>query len=87
MTEIPNETFMGCTALKKVDLPAGTAALGREAFSGCTGLMDMIIPDSVITVGSNAYAGMNASFTLICTQKSAAEQYARMHNVPFQIVL
>ena len=87
MTEIPNETFMGCTALKKVDLPAGTAALGREAFSGCTGLMDMIIPDSVITVGANAYAGMNSGFTLICTQKSAAEQYARTHNVPFQIVL
>ena len=87
LTEIPNETFMGCTALKKVDLPAGTTAIGREAFSDCIRLIDMIIPDSVITVGANAYAGMNASFTLICTQKSAAEQYARTHNVPFQIVL
>lgn len=87
LTEIPNESFMGCTALKKVDLPAGTTVIGREAFSGCSGLMDMIIPESVITVGANAYAGMNPGFTLICAQKSAAEQYARTHNVPFQIVL
>lgn len=87
LTEIPNEMFMNCTAMKKVDLPAGTAAIGREAFSGCVGLIDMIIPESVLTVGANAFAGMNPSFTLICTQKSAAEQYARGHNVPFQIVL
>ena len=87
LTEIPNETFKDCVSLKKVDLPAGTAAIGREAFSGCTGLIDMIIPENVITVGANAYAGMDSGFTLICTQKSAAEQYARTHNVPFQIVL
>lgn len=87
LAEIPNEMFMNCIAMRKVDLPAGTAAIGREAFSGCTGLIDMIIPESVITVGSNAFAGMNPSFTLICTQRSAAEQYARTHNVPFQIVL
>lgn len=87
LTEIPNEMFKNCMAMKKIDLPVGTAAIGREAFSGCTGLIDMIIPESVITVGVNAFAGMNPGFTLICTQKSAAEQYARIHNVPFQIVL
>ena len=87
LSEIPNECFMGCTALKKIDLPETTAAIGRESFSGCSGLRDMIIPESVITVGADAFAGTNPSFTLICTQKSAAEQYARMHNVPFQIVL
>lgn len=87
LTEIPNEMFMNCSALKKIDLPTGTAAIGRDAFSGCTGLIDLIIPESVITVGANAFAGMNPNFTLICTQKSAAEQYARTHNVPFQIAL
>ena len=87
LSEIPNECFMDCIALKRIDLPDATAAIGRESFSGCSGLIDMIIPESVITVGANAFAGTNSSFTLICTQKSAAEQYARLHNVPFQIVL
>ncbi len=87
LKEVPNEFFMNCTTLKRVDLPSGVAAIGREAFSGCSSLIDMIIPESVITVGSNAFASTNAGFTLICTQKSAAEQYARTHNVPFQIVL
>lgn len=87
LSEVPNEFFMNCTALKRVDLPSGVAAIGREAFSGCSSLMDMIIPESVITVGSYAFVSTNDGFTLICTQKSAAEQYARTHNVPFQIVL
>ena len=87
LSEIPNESFMGCTSLKKIDLPESIVAIGREAFSGCSELRDLIIPESVITVGADAFAGTNPSFTLICTQKSAAEQYARMHNVPFQIVL
>ena len=38
-------------------------------------------------IGANAFAGMDLSFSIICTQKSAAEQYARNHNVPFQIVV
>ena len=87
LSEVPNECFMDCTALKKIDIPETAVAIGRESFSGCSGLRDMIIPGGVITVGANAFAGTNPSFTLICTQKSAAEQYARMHNVPFQIVL
>ena len=87
LTEIPNEFFMNCSALKKVDLSPNIAAIGREAFAGCTSLIDMIVPESVITVGLNAFATTNTGFTLICAQKSAAEQYARSHNAPFQIVL
>ena len=85
--ELPAEVFKGCTALKKMALPEGISSIGMEAFSGCIGMIDLIVPDSVTTVGDNAFAGMNSSFCLICTQKSAAEQYARSHNVPFQIVL
>jgi len=87
LTEIPNEAFKGCIALKRVNLPLGTTTIGREAFSGCTGLVDLIIPESVISVETNAFADMNSIFTLICSQKSAAEQYARAHNVPFQIMI
>lgn len=85
--ELPPEIFKDCTSLKKMDLPGALQTIGREAFSGCSSLIDLIVPESVISVGADAFKGMDVSFTLICTQKSAAEQYARKHNVPFQIVL
>jgi len=86
LSEIPDETFMGCTAIKKLDLPSEISVIGREAFSGCAGLLDMIIPAGVNTVGMDAFAEMSDGFTIICTRKSAAEQYARTHNIAFQIV-
>ena len=63
------------------------AGKSEEAFAGCTNLIDLIIPWTVVMVDDDAFAGMNSGFCLICTQHSAAEQYARKHNVPFQIVL
>ena len=84
---LPKEIFKGCSTLKKLTLPAGLTEIGAEAFSGCSSLLDMIIPERVAKVGDNAFAGMDLSFSLICTQRSAAEQYARNHNVPFQIVV
>ena len=86
-SELPAEIFMGCTSLKKMVLPEGLLTIGRDAFSGCSALIDLIVPESVSKVGDNAFAGMNPTFSLICTQRSATEQYARSHNVPFQIVL
>ena len=48
--------------------------------------MDIIIPEGVMTIGENAFSDMNSEFTIRCYMRSAAEQYARKHNVPFQIV-
>lgn len=87
ISELPPEVFKGCTSLKKMVLPESVMTIGGEAFAGCSALIDLIVPDSVAKVGENAFAGMNPTFSLICTQKSATEQYARSHNVPFQIVL
>ena len=85
--EIPAGSFQGCISLKKMELPEGIQRIGKEAFAGCTNLIDLIIPWTVVMVDDDAFAGMNSGFCLICTQHSAAEQYARKHNVPFQIVL
>ena len=85
--DLPPQVFKGCSSLKKMVLPEGMLSIGAEAFSGCSSLIDLIIPKSVSKIGDNAFAGMNLDFRLICTQKSAAEQYARAHNMLFQIVL
>lgn len=84
---LPKEIFKGCSSLKKITLPEGLMEIGQEAFSSCSSLLDVIVPESVTKIGANAFAGMDLSFSIICTQKSAAEQYARSHNVPFQIVV
>lgn len=85
MEVLPKELFKGCNSLKKAALPEGLTEIGAEAFAGCASLLDMMIPESVTKIGTNAFAGMDFSFSILCTQKSAAEQYARSHNVPFQI--
>lgn len=86
ITEIPEELFKGCGALKRLEVSRNIQAIGKEAFAECDSLMDLMIPDSVTTVGENAFRGADDSFRLICTLHSATEQYARKHNVTFQIV-
>jgi hypothetical protein len=44
---IPDSTFMGCTALESITLPAGGVVfLGNEAFAECSSLKDVTLPDS-----------------------------------------
>lgn len=85
METLPKELFKGCGSLKKINLPDSLTEIGAEAFAGCSSLLDVMVPESVTKIGTNAFAGMDLSFSILCTQKSAAEQYARSHNVPFQI--
>lgn len=85
--ELPDRIFKGCVSLKKMELPNRLRSIGKEAFAGCSGMIDLIIPETVKEIGDDAFAGMNPEFCLICTQHSVAEQYARKHNLPFQIVL
>ena len=87
IVELPPQVFKGCCVLRKLTLPDGLLSIGSEAFSGCSGLLDLIVPETVSTVGDNAFAGVSPEFSLICTMRSAAEQYARRQNVPFQITL
>ena len=55
-----NETFMGCTSLKKIDF-SGTSiySIGNSAFEGCTSLTTVIFP-AQITYNSNFTIGGRA---------------------------
>ena len=83
--ELPNEIFKGCSSLKKLELPETLETIGIETFADCYRLINMIVPERVMAVGVNAFKGMNQKFTLICARKSVVEEYARKHNIPFQI--
>lgn len=83
---IPDKMLMGCESLSEVKLPESIDSIGISAFEGCTSLESMVIPDAVKTIGENAFANLHPKFTLLCQRLSAAEQYARAHNVRFQII-
>lgn len=83
---IPDKMFMGCDNLSEIKLSESIDSIGASAFEGCTSLESITIPDAVKTIGENAFANMNPKFTLLCQRMSAAEQYARSHNIKFQII-
>ncbi|MBQ4264168.1 MAG: leucine-rich repeat domain-containing protein [Clostridia bacterium] len=56
VTAIAPRAFEGCTALRRVVLPASLKQIGERAFSGCTHLMQLTIPAAVARVGTLAFA-------------------------------
>ena len=56
LTEIAENCFEGCTALKEVEnLPSTLQDIKASAFSGCSALSEIKLPDAVKTIGSNAF--------------------------------
>ena len=54
-SEIPDNTFQGCTSLKEFPLWEGLVKIGNSAFSGCTGLTQMDFPSTLTTIGNYAF--------------------------------
>ena len=54
-SEIPDNTFQGCTSLKEFPLWEGLVRIGNSAFSGCTGLTRMDFPSTLTTIGNYAF--------------------------------
>ena len=83
LTEIPQETFSGCTSLTNVDLSATTAltTIGLGAFTDCTALSNVtpFLPDTVTEVGVQAFRndpiegtlriGFGGPFTLLADSR------------------
>jgi hypothetical protein len=47
--------FAYCTALKSLELKAGTTSIDNNAFQGCSALESVIIPEGVVTIDNNAF--------------------------------
>ena len=56
VTAVAPHAFEGCTALRRVILPASLRQIGEMAFSGCTHLRQLVLPGSVTRVGTLAFA-------------------------------
>ncbi len=55
VTEIGEDAFYYCTALKSVTLPEGLTELKNSVFAYCTALSDINIPESLTTIGKYTF--------------------------------
>ncbi len=55
VSEIGNYAFRNCTALTKVELPAGLTTLGNNVFEGCTLLGEVNLPTGLVSLGEYAF--------------------------------
>ena len=55
VTEIEQDTFVGCTDLERVYLPNNMTSIGIGAFEGCSNLTGIDIPSSVTSIGNAAF--------------------------------
>ena len=56
VTSIGQETFGGCTGLRRVELPTGLVGVSAESFKGCGSLKSLLLPNNTKTVGLDAFA-------------------------------
>lgn len=83
---IPDRLFKGCEALTDIELSENIDSIGESAFENCTSLQNLVIPEAVKSIGENAFKNVHPKFTLLCQRLSVAEQYARSHDIRFQII-
>ena len=57
-------SFMRCTALTSIEIPANVETIGPSTFFGCTSLTAIEIPASVTTIGESAFKGCSSLATV-----------------------
>ena len=54
---INSNTFLGCSDLTSITIPASVKNIGDQAFYGCSSLTSFIIPNGVTNIGDSAFSG------------------------------
>lgn len=71
VTEIPEDVFSGCTALKTID-SSDLTSIGNNAFANCTSLENYVVGTSVTDLGTSAFSGAK-SVTVNASTPAVAE--------------
>ena len=71
ITEIPDNAFKDCTALKFVNA-AGINKIGNNAFAGCTSMEELTIGANITSLGTNVVSNKTL-LTVSATNKSIVE--------------
>lgn len=80
--------FLGCKNATELIIPKSVTSVDVMAFRGCLSLKNVTIPKSLTSIGQDAFGligeeGIIEGFTISGYAGSAAEQYAKDHNIPF----
>ena len=87
ISAIPKEFFRDCVKLSDVVIPDSVTTIEAEAFKNCKKLASVVVPKNVISIDESAFVGCNTKSLVIhgiCG--SYAEQFAKEHNIKFDIV-
>lgn len=57
LTDIPDQTFLDCSSLSKIDIAFGVLTLGKSVFNNCVALQSLVLPDTVTTIGDSCFKG------------------------------
>ena len=80
---IDHHAFLGCTALKSINLPSTVTDVNDFAFRGCTAATSVTIPDTVTKIGKHAFYGM-VSATLYIESNTVPPEWNKSFNSTFR---
>ena len=69
VTQIAENGFKDCGALREISIPSSVLTIGNYAFSECTSLTEIVIPESVTSIGALAFDGCSR-LTICCQAQS-----------------
>ena len=69
VTDIGDDAFRGCSALKKVTIPQSVTSIGDSAFAGCHNLDSVTINDAATSIGNRAFTECPLTTTLSLGKK------------------
>jgi len=80
---IDHHAFLGCSALKSINLPSTVTDVNDFAFRGCTAATSVTIPDTVTFVGKHAFYGM-VNATLYIESATVPAEWNKFFNSTFR---
>lgn len=83
VTKIEDWAFYSCSGLKKIKLDENLTEMGNGVFYDCKSLENIVIPDSLTSFGTATFTD---GLTLICTEGSAAHEYAESEGLPYSLI-
>lgn len=67
LTSLGDYTFLSCTKLVSVEIPASCESFGNSVFTGCTNLSNIVLPTKITSFGTKVFTG--------CTRFITANSY------------
>ena len=82
ITEIGEQAFDNCCALRSLNIPNGVTAIGNRAFAG-TALEKLVLPHTLTYIGDRVFS--KDKLTVVAPRGSYAEEYCKKHDIRCEV--